>query len=314
MLKINLPRRRPNRDGFTLIELLVVVAIIAVLISILLPSLGKAREQARAVKCAANMRQWGIGVSLYAASYDGVLPAKGDDGSSTNPVGYWNDSSLWFNAIPSQLNSGNLGYNDIQISSQPINPSGPPLPIGGMNSIFVCPDASMVQGVNGTPPDLTLNGYFRQYGWSTAAPQGTSGELRETFMCYVWDSKMAANTGLNNNTICWKLTQIQTSQQILIIEKRMRQDELDSKDSLNPLASIPQYNNYMKTLCQSKGDWNRFTTRHTNGGNLVFIDGHVEKVLYHDVNTPSQLPGGGLQNGDWNHPGQWVWNPFFEAN
>lgn len=54
-----------NRHAFTLIELLVVVAIIAVLVAILLPSLSQAREQAKAVQCAANMRQIGVAENLY---------------------------------------------------------------------------------------------------------------------------------------------------------------------------------------------------------------------------------------------------------
>jgi prepilin-type N-terminal cleavage/methylation domain-containing protein len=51
--------------GFTLIELLVVVSIIALLISILLPSLSKARERARAAACAANLQQIGIALTTY---------------------------------------------------------------------------------------------------------------------------------------------------------------------------------------------------------------------------------------------------------
>ncbi|MEI8194408.1 MAG: prepilin-type N-terminal cleavage/methylation domain-containing protein [Phycisphaerae bacterium] len=55
--------------GFTLIELLVVVAIIALLISILLPSLGKAKERAKMVACASNMRQLGIAFAGYTSEF-----------------------------------------------------------------------------------------------------------------------------------------------------------------------------------------------------------------------------------------------------
>ena len=63
---------RRGRRGFTLIELLVVVAIIALLISILLPSLSKARETARTVKCSAILKNYGAGNAMYADAYDGV--------------------------------------------------------------------------------------------------------------------------------------------------------------------------------------------------------------------------------------------------
>jgi prepilin-type processing-associated H-X9-DG protein/prepilin-type N-terminal cleavage/methylation domain-containing protein len=64
-------RRSP---GFTIVEMLVVIGIITVLIALLLPAIGKAREQACAVSCSSNMRQLGLAALEYSAENQGILP------------------------------------------------------------------------------------------------------------------------------------------------------------------------------------------------------------------------------------------------
>ena len=62
-----------RRKAFTLIELLVVIAIIAILMSILMPALGRVRDQARMTACMANLRQWNLVASMYTGENDGKL-------------------------------------------------------------------------------------------------------------------------------------------------------------------------------------------------------------------------------------------------
>jgi type II secretory pathway pseudopilin PulG len=63
-----------GRCGFTIIDVLVSVAVIAVLISILMPSLSMVRETTRRLVCASNTRQIGLGLAMYAEDYAGILP------------------------------------------------------------------------------------------------------------------------------------------------------------------------------------------------------------------------------------------------
>ncbi len=69
-----IPARPHHRIAFTLVEILVVVAIIALLVAILLPSLNKAKELARMTKCLSNMSQIGKAMGMYQSGHRGWLP------------------------------------------------------------------------------------------------------------------------------------------------------------------------------------------------------------------------------------------------
>jgi len=80
--------RRPLYPAFTLIELLVVVAIIAMLISILLPSLQGAREQARSTVCGRNLQNFGTGLGSYTTDHEDWLPGCNTSGFAVRELAF----------------------------------------------------------------------------------------------------------------------------------------------------------------------------------------------------------------------------------
>jgi prepilin-type N-terminal cleavage/methylation domain-containing protein/prepilin-type processing-associated H-X9-DG protein len=131
--------RGPRRTrGFTLIELLVVVAIIALLISILLPSLNQARRQAKAVYCAANLGHVGKAVASYLAENKAVYPlsyayASDEEGNwdldrqgdlnSGKPFGYIHWS--WFLYSSGQVDDKAFQCPEIENNGHPRTNIGP---------------------------------------------------------------------------------------------------------------------------------------------------------------------------------------------
>ena len=85
---------------FTLLELLIVIAIIGILLTLLMPSLGKARYMSRKAVCASNMRQSGNGLLLSVKNNNGTFPDVQNHHQSapyTTRVAYWTSTNKWYN-------------------------------------------------------------------------------------------------------------------------------------------------------------------------------------------------------------------------
>lgn len=257
---------RISKTGFTLIELLVVISIIALLISILLPSLSKAREAAKNVQCMSNMRQVTVLSMSYAAQHKDYLPNYYEEGfgSQSDPAG---SKNAWAWRLDNF--NGNQGRN-----------------------LYRCPSYKHYVG-----RPLTGNGNESQgwvYGTTTSFSSSSSNLLFriDYGMLYLGFSLVLNQSNPSNAR--WNYPNLS----IPFTNPYRRKGHLSNQPIFGESRHLYTYSNLTSLIYMqySASDYNRllqatanpdvdpithagtyaFSTLHNHGSNLPMADGHVE--------------------------------------
>ncbi|MGN6627342.1 MAG: type II secretion system protein [Tepidisphaeraceae bacterium] len=243
-----------RRSAFTLVELLVVIGIIALLISILLPTLNRARDAANTVKCLSNLKQFGSAILLYANDNKNFLVPGSYKNTSNSEVEYWGTILINGKYLRVPPIAGSTTGNTVADTSS------------DMASIFRCPSGvDMRFGAGSTPPDPTSyttdqgRMFFREYSVSTGTRVDTWYAING------WPSTPAATTFQR-----WPFTQLPTSP----AGTAQRLHKLTDFRNPTGLALI------VDGLSWLNQNPYRISARHNNkkAANALFLDGHSETL------------------------------------
>ncbi|MDB5295169.1 MAG: hypothetical protein JWO31_1152 [Phycisphaerales bacterium] len=263
---------RVTAAGFTLVELLVVIGIIALLVSILLPSLNAAREQANTVKCLSNLRQLGVAMAAYTAENKGhMVPPDCTTSAGTTFSNGDVVSDTWATVL---VGMGFLSYPPIPTSPVPTTAT-PPI---SNDTVFKCPSGVMEIALASTSlPDRKSS-------------LGATGQLQQSFVL-VKDA--AGNPGLN----LYNWYGVNSSYQSDGWAPMRRIPSSGGSDgSLKVPDKASRIRNSSEVVCLFDGIFinlqktnaNRINARHNNKKitNVMMFDGHAESLRTKD------LPGG----------------------